>query len=97
MSRSFKKHPYVKDGGPEGRKFAKKLANKKVRRSANIGNGKAYRRVFEPYDIHDWTSYWPWPEAKDWYEKNKEDIYWLRKFPTLKSFYRHWKTSTIGK
>lgn len=97
MSRSYKKHPYTKDGGPTRVKFAKREANKKVRRTDDVPNGKSYRRVFEPWDIHDYISYWPWYEAKAWYEVNKDDVYWLRRYPTLKSFYRHWKTSTIMK
>ena len=72
MSRSYKKHPYVKDGGPTGVRFAKREANKKVRRTANIPNGKSYRRVSEPWDIHDYVNYWPWADAKEWYEANKD-------------------------
>ena len=68
MSRSYKKHPYTKDGGPTRVKFAKQEANKKVRRTNDVPNGKSYRRVFEPYDIHDYINYWPWAEAKAWYE-----------------------------
>lgn len=97
MSRSYKKQPYTKDGGPTRVKFAKRKANKKVRRTNDVPSGKSYRRVFEPYDIHDYINYWPWHEAKEWYEANKDDVYWLRHYPTLKSFYRHWKTSTIMK
>ena len=52
MSRSYKKHPYTKDGGPTRVRFAKREANKKVRRTGDIPNGKSYRRVFEPWDIH---------------------------------------------
>lgn len=97
MSRSYKKYPCSKDGGPTRVKFAKREANKKVRRTSNIPSGKSYRRVFEPYDIHDYINYWPWHEAKKWYEANKDDVYWLRRYPTLKSFYRYWKTSVIMK
>ena len=97
MSRSYKKYPCSKDGGPTRVKFTKREANKKVRRTDNIPSGKSYRRVFEPYDIHDYINYWPWAEAKEWYEAHKDDTYWLRRYPTLKSFYRHWKTSVIMK
>ena len=97
MSRSYKKYPCSKDGGPARVKFAKREANKKVRRTDDIPSGKSYRRVFEPWDIHDCINYWPWREAKAWYEENKDDVYWLRRYPTLKSFYRYWKTSVIMK
>lgn len=97
MSRSYKKYPCSKDGGPTRVKFTKREANKKVRRTDNIPSGKSYKRVFEPYEIHDYVNYWPWHEAKAWYEENKDDVYWLCRYPTLKSFYRYWKTSVIMK
>jgi hypothetical protein len=52
MARSFKK-PWVKDRNP----FMKRVANRKVRRPWNwekIGDGKAYRKLTDPWDISDW-------------------------------------------
>lgn len=50
MSRSYKKNPIIKDKN----KGMKKHANKKVRRnSLEIPSGKAYRKVFDSYDISD--------------------------------------------
>ena len=43
MSRSYKKHPRVKDASNKG---MKKFANKKVRHTKNIPNGKAYKKKF---------------------------------------------------
>lgn len=52
MSRSYKKTPVVKDH--ESGKWGKNQANRKVRRCKNvIANGKAYRKVYNPWDIHD--------------------------------------------
>lgn len=54
MSRSYKK-PYITDG-PNG--WAKKLASRVVRRFKDeIANGKAYRKLYNPYNIRDW-SFW---------------------------------------
>ena len=36
-------------------KYAKKLANKKVRRSHLLLQGGAYKRLFESWDISDWS------------------------------------------
>ena len=64
MSRSFKHHPYVKDN-KRGRKIAKRLANKKVRRANQaISNGKSYQKIFNSYDIHDYYYYYPLSHAQ---------------------------------
>lgn len=84
MSRSYKKHPFVKD---PANKFMKRYANKKVRRTPNIPNGKAYKKVFESWDISDWRWWWDKQNAiydyydhlgfKDEYETLEEYlIYW---------------------
>ena len=56
MSRSFKKTPMIKDR-VTGMKNA---ANRKVRRRLNnqsfeLANGRAYRKVFESWDISDYA------------------------------------------
>ena len=51
MSRSFKKTPIVKDNR-RGRKKSKRLANRKIRNTAALSNGKFYRKVFCSYDIY---------------------------------------------
>lgn len=50
MSRSFKKNPIIKDSN----KWAKKYANKVVRRTRNVPDGKNYKKAFESWDISDW-------------------------------------------
>lgn len=50
MSRSFKKIAIIKDQVT----WMKRYANKKVRRTPNIPNGKAYRKLFDSWDICDY-------------------------------------------
>lgn len=44
MSRSHKKSPWVVD---KKSKFAKRQANKKVRNTKVVPNGKAFKKVYE--------------------------------------------------
>lgn len=68
MSRSYKKHNRVKDPVNKG---MKKYANKKVRHTENIPNGKVYKKVFCSWDISDWI----W--IRDQFETlEKYLIYW---------------------
>lgn len=59
MSRSIKKHGFVKDGGKHGKgvKFAKACANKKVRRFTDEMPTKSrhFRKMFQTYNIHDYV------------------------------------------
>jgi len=58
MSRSYRK-PWVTHGyGTRSRRYAKREANHKVRRARNIPDGKGYRRVYDPWNIRDWSYYW---------------------------------------
>ena len=89
MSRSYKKHPYITDGSPGTTKEKKRYANKKVRNADDIPNGKAYRKFYESYDIHDWIMRWTWEEAKANWED--EDNFSLKeRYPTIERFYRYW-------
>lgn len=56
MSRSYKKHPIVKDN-KNGRKFEKRQANKKVRRTTDIPDGRTYRKVYWRDKIYDFVSH----------------------------------------
>lgn len=52
MSRSFKKQPITKDSIKGG----KRQANQVVRRyTGEIANGKSYKKLYESYDISDWS------------------------------------------
>ena len=88
MSRSYKKHPRVKDSA---NKFMKKYANKKVRRAKDIPSGKAYRKVFESWAISDWNWIWTKREAeKDWFSADEDS--WIRKhFETLEEYLIYWE------
>ena len=86
MSRSYKKNPIVTDGSARGTKAQKRLANQKVRRTNILLNGGSYKKVFGQWNIHDFSTRWPWNEAK----KDYEDGYLQDRFPTLESFYKYW-------
>ena len=91
MSRSYKKHHRVKD--PAG-KHMKRYANKKVRRTNNVPNGKAYKKFFESWDISDWNWYWSRSQAiADWETAQKRKGYsWIREeFETLEEYLIYWE------
>jgi hypothetical protein len=50
MSRSYKHVGGWKDRNP----WAKRQANRRVRRTSSIASGKAYRKVFNPWNISDY-------------------------------------------
>jgi hypothetical protein len=52
MSRSFKHVPIIKDA--TCKKYGKKYANKKVRK-IDIDSGGAYKKVYESYNICDYS------------------------------------------
>ena len=82
MSRSYKKYPFCKDR--ESVKWGKRYCNKRVRNTKDIPNGKAYRKVTEPWDfIYDYSCSETWEEYKEWFKRsnkwwqnNKEPDYW---------------------
>lgn len=95
MSRSYKKHPVCIIAAS---KSNKKYANKKVRRHEMElpSKGKAYKKIYESYDIIDWIDYWPWSEAKEDWENNKNP--WLKKrFSTLQEYYCYWFKCCLSK
>ena len=58
MSRSYKKNPIYTDR-PNGAKYWKRLANKKVRKeNIHFLKGKKYKRLFNSWEIHDYICYW---------------------------------------
>jgi hypothetical protein len=52
MSRSFKHVPGWTDRSP----WAKKMANKRVRKMNEVPNGKSYKKAYESWDIHDYKT-----------------------------------------
>lgn len=53
MSRSYRKNPIITDGSPKRVKEQKRIANKAVRRTWDIPSGRAYKKVYPTWDIHD--------------------------------------------
>ena len=71
MSRSYKHSPYSTDGHRRTTKASKRYANAVVRHyKKGLPNGKAYKKLYCSYDIHDWINRWSWLEAKNAYEDN---------------------------
>ena len=54
MSRSYKKSPVCTDYSRGNTKDQKRFANRKARRAKDVPNGKAYRKYYESWEIHDW-------------------------------------------
>lgn len=89
MSRSYKKHPFCTDHHVKTTKEKKRFANKKIRHTKNIPNGRAFRKIYETYDICDWKNRWTWEEALADWNSNKTS-YLNTHYLTLKNFYRYW-------
>jgi hypothetical protein len=69
MSRSYKKVPVVKIAPKDGTD-EKKFANRKVRRCKEvIADGKAYRKLFQSWDIHDYVCRYTYEDYRCHYEK----------------------------
>lgn len=58
MSRSVRKPWYTDGYGCKRKKFAKRKANKKIRKTPEIPDGKAYRKFFNTWDICDYKYLW---------------------------------------
>ena len=81
MSRSYKHFGFCKDR--KSSRWGKRQANKKVRKTRDIPNGKAYKKLVEPWDyicdycFHEtWESYKQWCEQPRWWQEYKEPSYW---------------------
>lgn len=59
MSRSYRKHLVITDGGPHNK--SKRFANHVVRKCWDVNSGGAYKRLYETWSICDW---------KIWYDPN---------------------------
>lgn len=88
MSRSYKKHAGIKDPANKG---MKKFANKKVRHSNDVPNGKSYKKMFESYNISDFSWLYSWNECLATWEKSKKDKY--NHIKTKEELYRYWVTT----
>ena len=94
MSRSYKKSPVYTDR-PHGAKYWKRVSNKKVRRyKGKLANGKAYKKIYDSWEIHDYISYWTKQEAiNDYYmhssSYNPFWFNWQDEYPTLEKYLNH--------
>jgi hypothetical protein len=62
MSRSYRK-PYIKD---VKKRYWKNQANRRVRRSKDVGDGGGYKRYYEQWNIVD---YWCYSDEVKWTRK----------------------------
>ena len=62
MSRSYKKHPIITDHSVKITKWKKRLANKKVRNTKDIPKNKGYKKIYDSWDICDYTISYTWNE-----------------------------------
>jgi hypothetical protein len=68
MSRSRKKYPITKDYSRGSTKEYKRFASKSVRNyKGELSDGKEYRKLFNSYNIHDYT-YHEWNPLNEWYK-----------------------------
>lgn len=88
MSRSYKKHPRVKD---KTNKNMKKFANKKVRHTEDIPNGKAYKKVFESWEISDYNWIWTKEEAIEQYNRADENSWIKKRYKNLEDYLKYWE------
>ena len=55
MSRSYKKNPVMKSES-KAKRFWKKEANKKVRHTKDVPNGREFKKIGDTYNINDYVS-----------------------------------------
>ena len=68
MSRSRSKYPIKKDYGRNSTKIYKRFASKAIRKfKDSIVDGNSYRKIYNPYNIHDWK-YSEWDPLNEWYK-----------------------------
>lgn len=93
MSRSYRKTPISKD---KNNRRIKKLSNKKIRKTKNIGNGSQFKRILDGWTICDFRldigmSFSQWLEDELKREINSEtDKDW-------RDYYRQYRKEYINK
>jgi hypothetical protein len=85
MSRSYQRVSGWTDDNRRRRRWAKRLANKRVRRIPEIPDGRAYRKVFNSWDIQDFkfldfhSALWQWDELmRDSATETEAWVWWHR-------------------
>ena len=77
MSRSFKHTPICKSAPTsryDGVRKAKRIANKRVRHRHTI-NGSYYKRIYNPWEIHDCIDFWSWPMQVEHFYQSRNQWY----------------------
>lgn len=90
MSRSYKKTPVYKDSTRKGPtyKSGKQIANRIIRRKADIPNGGGYRKAYCSWNISDYMFRKDEKELKrDW---DRNDPLIRSRFRTYKDAHRWW-------
>lgn len=76
MSRSYKKHVWLKDHNAGMKHFA----NRKVRRAKDVPNGGGYRKMYDQYSICDWKYLY---DPNPWWSNWKQE--WVDPTPLWKA------------
>lgn len=93
MSRSYKKHPYVKYN--RHLRCGKKRLHKKIRRTEDIPNGNVYRKYFERwYNIYDGKDIERYQEILLGWNNQEE---WTQFYKSFQEVYKEWITTWKGK
>lgn len=93
MSRSYKKHPYVKYN--KHLRWGKKRLHKKIRRTEDIPNGNVYRKYFERwYTIYDGKDIERYQEILLGWNNQEE---WTQFYKSFQEVYKEWITTWKGK
>lgn len=99
MSRSYKKHPIVKDHSSG--KWGKKQSNRAVRNKEEAYKRSNYKKVYPSWDIHDYISYYSKEMAiEDWYVEEarpKESQFLHNKYGTLEKWLIAWEKTMLKK
>ena len=104
MSRSYKHTPIYQD--QVGKRFGKSYANRVVRRYLSsdkvLQDGNSYKKLYESWNISDYSFRTTWMEYLSYYEYNEEDgLYYDRGYKyntyTLKELYNNWASSFLRK
>lgn len=100
MSRSYKKHPVIKDGSSGRRKSGKlkmkTVANRMIRRKAidelPMREKGSYKKAFESWDISDWRFSQTKEEAIREYEQYQKEAAGGPRYDTRTYFTYNWET-----
>ena len=97
MSRSYKKHPYLKESS-QHTKYGKKFANRTVRNSDDTLQHRDYKKQYCSWEISDYKFYMTKQEVIDgFFASRNEEYHWMKKFKTLKEALTWWKKTYLRK